>query len=54
MTTNAWRADLNDDGMVDVEDIREFAFRNDLVLLPAFEGKLRELEALKRYRNRRR
>jgi len=54
MAPNAWRADLNGDGVVDAEDIREFAFRHDLVLLPAFERKLRELEAVKRYRDRRR
>jgi hypothetical protein len=53
-TRNAWRADLNGDGVVDTSDIREFAFRNDLALLPAFERKLEEREAVKRYRDRRR
>jgi hypothetical protein len=51
---NAWRADLNGDGVVDVSDIREFALENRLVLLPEFEEKLRDLEAVKPYHRSRR
>jgi len=51
---NAWRADLNEDGVVDVSDIREFALENGLMLLPEFEQKLRDLEDVKHYRRNRR
>jgi len=45
---NASRADLNDDGIVDVEDIRLFARRNALPLDPAFDHKLKMVERAER------
>ena len=43
----AWRADLTGDGIVDVDDIRAFAARHGLPLLPAFQLKLLRLDAVK-------
>jgi hypothetical protein len=45
LAPDAWRADLNDDGLINAFDIREFANRNGLPLLPSFDRQLRELEA---------
>ncbi|MCK4658441.1 MAG: hypothetical protein KAV82_02875, partial [Phycisphaerae bacterium] len=42
---HAERADLDGNGVIDVRDIRAFAERHDLPLLPQFETKLVELEA---------
>jgi hypothetical protein len=44
---NAHRADLNGDGIVDTRDIRAFARRHGLELLPEFEAKLRRIEGRK-------
>lgn len=41
----AQRADLNADGIVDASDIRAFARRHRLVLIPSFEQVLRTLES---------
>ncbi len=41
---DAYLADENNDGVVDVRDIRRFAARNGLPLLPAFKAKLDLLE----------
>ncbi len=43
----AWRADVTGDGIVDVDDIRAFAARNGLPLLPEFQLKLLRLDAVK-------
>ncbi|MGB2984252.1 MAG: hypothetical protein WBE26_00070, partial [Phycisphaerae bacterium] len=51
---NADRADLNGDGVVDTRDIRAFAQRHGLVLLPEFSRKLVKLEARKVRSKRRR
>jgi len=41
---NAHLADVNDDGFVDANDIREFARLHDLPLLPEFERMLQSIE----------
>jgi len=47
------RADLNGDGVIDGRDIRAFARRHNLPLLPEFDRKLRQLETTKSGRGRR-
>ena len=42
---DAQRADLDGNGVVDARDIRAFARRHNLLLLPVFEAKLSKLEA---------
>ncbi|UCC29678.1 MAG: hypothetical protein JSU86_15920, partial [Phycisphaerales bacterium] len=49
----AGRADLNGDGVVDGRDIRAFARRHKLPLLPEFDRKLAQLETTKPGRRRR-
>ena len=44
MLPNADEADINGDGVVDARDIRAFAERHDLWLMPEFDAKLSELE----------
>jgi hypothetical protein len=50
---NANRADLNRDGIVNYQDIREFAKIHGLRLIPSFERKLSQLERAKVGRQRR-
>jgi hypothetical protein len=50
---DARAADVNDDGVVDVSDIRAFARRHDLPLLPEFEDLADEREYPKPHRSRR-
>jgi len=55
--STARAADLNDDGVVDLKDIREFAWEYNLPLLPEFSDKLDridEIEHSKRARATRR
>jgi hypothetical protein len=47
---DARRADLNEDGQIDARDIRAFARRYNMELLPQFDAILKELEAPKRTR----
>ncbi len=51
--TRAWKADLDGDGVVDAGDIRAFAHRHNLRLLPEFDRTLARLESRKAGRRHR-
>ena len=44
---NAWEADLTGDGIIDFEDIRAFAWRYGVPLLPEFQAKLARFDEVK-------